>query len=646
MSERAVTPFGSWTSPISADWVAQRGIAIAALALSGDNVYWLEGRPTEGGRLVLVRRPPSGEAHDVTPPGFNVRTRVHEYGGGAFLVHGDTVFFSNYEDQRLYRQDPGAAPRAITPQPPQAGSLRYADLRPVSDRLVGVRERHESGEVANELVILPADGSEPPRVLVAGNDFYSSPRPSPDGSLLAWLTWNHPNMPWDGTELWVADLSEGGDVGNPRLVAGGQEVSIYQPEWSPGGVLHFVSDRTGWWNLYRGDDDETEPLMPMEAEFGAAQWILDTRAYAFATDGRIACRFFDEGLGRLGVIESPGHLRVLEVPYTAFPGPYLWADGNDLWLIGASPTEAPAVVHVDLSTSRSSVIKRSIDMEIVPGSISVARAIDFSTNDGARSHAFFYPPANQDHKGPPDERPPLMVMSHGGPTSVRPPALELEIQYFTNRGIGVVDVNYRGSTGYGRPYRDALRGRWGLVDVEDCVAAARHLVEIGEADGDRLAIRGGSAGGFTTLALLTTRDDFATGASYYGVGDLGALARDTHKFESRYLDGLVGPWPEAEAVYRERSPLHHADDIDVPLLVLQGLEDEVVPPNQSELIVDALRRNGVPVAYLAFEGEQHGFRKAETIIRATEAELSFYGQVFGFEPGGDIEPVVIENWGG
>jgi dipeptidyl aminopeptidase/acylaminoacyl peptidase len=640
MSERAVTPFGSWISPISADGVAQRDIALAALALSGDDVYWLEGRPTEGGRLVLVRRPPTGEAHDVTPPGFNVRTRVHEYGGGAFLVHGHTVFFTNYEDQRLYRQDPGAAPHPITPQSPQPGSLRYADLRAVSDRLVGVRERHESGQVVNELVALPADGSEPPRALVTGNDFYSNPRPSPDGRRLAWLTWNHPNMPWDGTELWMADLSQE-SVANPRMVAGGPEESIYQPEWSPDGVLHFASDRTGWWNLYRGDD-EAEPLMPMEAEFGAPQWILDTRAYAFLPDGGIACRFLDEGVGRLGVVESPRHLRVLEVPYTAFPGPYLWADGDDLWLIGAGPTEAPVVVHVDLSTDRSTVIKRSVDADIAPGSVSVAQAIDFPTDDGARAHAFFYPPANQDHSGPPEERPPLMVMSHGGPTSVRPPALDLEIQYFTSRGIGVVDVNYRGSTGYGRPYRDALKGRWGVADVEDCIAAARHLVDAGEVDGDRLAIRGGSAGGFTTLAALTTRDDFAAGASYYGVGDLGALTRDTHKFESRYLDGLVGPYPDAEDLYLERSPVEHVDRLSTPVILFQGVEDVVVPPAQAEQFVGACRRKALPHAYLLFEGEQHGFRRAETIARCLEAELSFYGQIMGFEPAGEIPRVEIE----
>ncbi len=644
MSEPAVTPFGAWVSPITAAMVAEEGITLAALTVSGDDVYWLEGRPTEGGRLVLVRRSASGELHDVTPPGFNVRTRVHEYGGGAFLVHGDTVFFSNFDDQHLYRQDGNGQPRPITFQPDTPAAHRYADARltPDGSLLICVREGHEGHDVANEIVALPADGSSEPRVLVTGNDFYSFPRPSQDGRRLAWTTWNHPNMPWDGTELWVADLDPNGQVSNPHLVAGGPDESIFQPEWSPEDTLHFVSDRTGWWNLYREWAGGIESLMPMEAEFGVPQWTFDTRTYAFADQGRLVCRFVVDGIHRLAVIESAGHMRVLDLPSTYFPGSFLWPAGDDLWTIAAGPTEAPAVVRVDLATGRTEVVKRSVRVEVEPGFVSVARPIEFGTADGSTAHAFFYPPANRDHMGPPGERPPLVVMTHGGPTGSRPSALDMEIQFFTSRGMGVVDVNYRGSTGYGRAYRDALKGQWGLADVEDCAAAARHLVDAGEVDGDRLAIRGGSAGGFTTLAALTTLNDFAAGASYYGVGDLGALARDTHKFESRYLDGLVGPYPEAEEIYRERSPVEHVDRLSTPVILFQGLEDVVVPPAQAEQFVEACKRKGIPHAYLAFHGEQHGFRRAETIIKSLEAELSFYGQIMGFEPAGEIPRVDIE----
>ena len=449
-------------------------------------------------------------------------------------------------------------------------------------------------------------------------------------------------MPWDGTELWVADMGPDG-VSGETLVAGGPQESIYQPEWGQDGILHFVSDRTGWWNLYRAGDTGIEAILPMEAEFGPPQWILGTRSYTFLEDGRIACVFVSEGLQRLAFVDEPGRMEIADLPHTTFPGPFLSSSGGRLWFIGASPTQAPAVVSLDLATGRTEVAGESLDLDLDPRFVSVARPIDFPTGDGARAHALFYPPTNPDHAGPQDERPPLIVASHGGPTGRTVSVLNLDIQFFTSRGIGVVDVNYRGSTGYGREYRDALKGRWGLADVEDCVAAARYLVEAGEADGERLAIRGGSAGGYTTLVALTSRSDFAAGASYYGVSDLAALATDTHKFESRYLDLLVGPYPEAEDVYRDRSPIHHVDRLATPVIVFQGLEDAVVPPAQAEVIVEALRANGLPYAYLTFEGEQHGFRKAETIASCLEAELSFYGQIMGFDPADRLRPVTIEN---
>ncbi|HEX9312528.1 MAG TPA: S9 family peptidase [Actinomycetota bacterium] len=641
-----VAPYGAWRSPISPDMVAGAAVPLMTCRPAGGGACWLEGRPLEGGRMVLVRRAPDGRVHDVTPPGFNVRTRVHEYGGMSFTVRGEDVFFSNFDDQRLYRQPlDGGDPVPIVAEPAAPAAHRYGDLdfTPDGARIYCVRERHEDDGVFNELVTLPADGSAEPVVVADGNDFYSFPRVSPDGRLLAWTTWNHPNMPWDGTELWVAELSGDGGVSDPRLVAGGPDESVFQPEWSPGGVLHFVSDRTGWWNLFRERSGAVEDLMPMEADFGFPQWLLDESSFAFVDEERIACAYVREGHHRLALLHvRDGHMEDLDVPYTHV-GITMEAQGTTLYFVGASSTQPPAAISLDLATGHEEVLRRSLEVELDPGYLSVARPISFPTEGGMTAHALFYAPANPDHQGPPEERPPLLVLSHGGPTGMTAPILNLGIQFWTSRGFAVVDVNYRGSTGYGRAYRDALKGLWGVADVEDCVNAALYLAEAGEADGRRLAIRGGSAGGYTTLCAITFRDDFAAGASYYGIGDLETMVRDTHKFESRYLDRLVGPYPEAIEVYRERSPVHHVDRISTPVIMFQGLEDEVVPPNQAEDMARALRARGVPFAYLAFEGEQHGFRKAETNRRCLEAELYFYSKVLGFDLPDTVEPVEIEN---
>jgi dipeptidyl aminopeptidase/acylaminoacyl peptidase len=641
-----VAPYGSWRSPIAPSMVARAGIGLMAPQPSGDDVLWLEGRPTEGGRFVLVRRTPDGSESDITPTGYNLRTRVHEYGGIPFVIRDGQVYFSNFQDQRLYRQPLNEGePEPITPEPPEPAAHRYADLEftPDGSVLLAVRERHESdGTVVNELVALSPDGSKQPRLLVQGNDFYSSPRVSPDGGRLAWTTWNHPNMPWDGTELWVADLAPDGEIANASLVAGGESESIYQPAWSPDGRLHFVSDRTGWWNLYR--EGEAEPLIRMEAEFGVAQWMLGTSTNAFLDRDRIACMYAAEGFGYLAVLDvTAGTLHDFDLPFTAFGVPTLRAEGRRLFFMAASPTQAPAAIELNADTGEVQVLKRSMEVDLGPAYISIPRAIDFPTEDGTVAHAIFYPPTNPDHHGPPDQLPPLVVESHGGPTGRTVPVLALGIQFWTSRGFAVVDVNYRGSTGYGRPYRDALKGAWGVADVEDCIKAARYLADSAEADPQRLCIRGGSAGGYTTLCALTFRDEFHAGASYFGIGDLETMVRDTHKFESRYLDSLIGPYPDAKELYRERSPIHHLDRFSTPVIILQGLEDEVVPPNQAEEMVKALRDRGIPFAYLAFEGEQHGFRKAENIERSHEAELYFYSKVLGFELPDPVEPVEIEN---
>jgi dipeptidyl aminopeptidase/acylaminoacyl peptidase len=640
-------PFGSWRSPISAEVVARAGTRLAEPLIAPDrSAWWLEGRPAEGGRTVLVRQPEGREPQDVTPEGFYVRTRVHEYGGGAWLLYGQTVFFSNFEDQRLYRQDPGQAPQAITPEPTLAAGLRYADGRATPDGrlIVCVRESHTGGDVLNELVAVAADGSEEPLVLATGRDFYSFPRLSPSGELLAFTCWDHPNMPWDGTELWVAELRPEGGLGEARLVAGGPAESIFQPEWSPGGELHFVSDRTGWWNLYRERDGAVDALTAEEAEFGYPQWLFGASTYAFLPDGAIACLRCRRAEERLCLL-APGSSRPVELdlPYTSFGYPSLRSEGGKLVFVAASPDREEAVVSLERPGGRPVPLKSASEEAVDPALAPIPRAVEFPTEGGLIAHAFYYPPTNPGFTGPEGERPPLIVEIHGGPTSHRPPAMRRAVLFWTSRGFGVIDVNYGGSTGYGRAYRERLRGGWGVVDTADCIAAARYLADSGESDGDRLLIHGGSAGGYTTLCALVFHRTFAAGASYYGVADAETLARETHKFESHYLDRLIGPYPAAAETYRERSPIHFVDRLRAPVILFQGLEDEVVPPSQAEQMVAALRASGVPHAYLPFEGEQHGFRRSGTIVRCLEAELYFYGRILGFEPADTIEPVEMKG---
>jgi dipeptidyl aminopeptidase/acylaminoacyl peptidase len=645
----AVAPYGSWKSPVGGELVAAGGVSLDEVRVAGDAVLWLEGRPLEGGRQVVCRAAPGGSGHaepqEVTPEGLNVRTRVHEYGGGAYAVHGDTVLFANFADQRLYRQEPGSPPRPITPEPPAPAAHRYADatLTPDGRLLVCVRERHQGGEVLNELVALPADGGAPPVVLASGRDFYASPRLDPDGRRLAWLEWDHPNMPWDATELRVAELADGALAGSPATVAGGPGESVFQPEWSPEGALHFVSDRSGWWNLYRLGPGGAEAVAPMEEEAGGPQWVFGLSRYAFLPGGRVALVHGRGPLQRLGVLAPDGSLRDLDLPFTSFFPPQLRAVGSRLACVAGSPTLPAAVLVVDPDGGQVEVLRRSREETPDPRYLSVPRAIEFPTAGGRTAHALYYPPANRDFQGPDGERPPLLVVSHGGPTSEAVSLLAMGYQFFTSRGFAVVDVDYGGSSGYGRAYRQRLEGQWGIVDVDDCVAAARHLAELGEVDPARLAVRGGSAGGWTTLCALTFRDDFAAGASYYGVADAEALARDTHKFESRYLDRLIGPWPEAAELYRQRSPIHFTERLSCPVILLQGLEDEVVPPTQAEAMAAALDAKRIPYAYVAFPGEQHGFRRADHIQRAIEAELYFYGRVFGFDLADPVDPVPIAH---
>jgi len=658
----SIAPFGTWVSPLSAAAVAAGGLRLGVVALDGDDVYWLEGRPSEGGRYALVRRTPDGTIADVTPRDTNVRSRVHEYGGDGYIVTGGVVYFSNFADQRIYRLAPGEDAQPMTPQ----GESFYADfaLDARRERLIAVREDHsEPGhEPVNTLVSIrvgPAKaghyesgGYDAGQVIASGYDFYSTPRLSPDGSTLAWLSWRHPNMPWDGTELWVADVTSAGTLENHKLIAGGPGESIYQPGWSPDGTLYYASDRSGYWRLYRTTNDpnvvndpnvSNDPNDPNAREFGRPQWVFGTSTWAFAGPSRMVVSYTRKGTWHLATVDvARGALT--DIAPQVVPHDWMTANATHAVLVAGSATQPDAVVRINLASGAVETLRTASTLTLDEGYISVAEPVEFPTTGGQTAHAFYYAPRNKDFTAPAGERPPLVVISHGGPTSAARATLDLQIQYWTSRGFAVADVNYGGSSGYGRAYRARLNGQWGIVDVDDVINAVRFLAARGKADEERAVIRGGSAGGYTTLAALTFHPDaFKAGASYYGISDLEVLEIDTHKFESRYSHSLIGPYPAAKDVYYARSPIHAIDRLACPLILFQGLEDKVVPPNQSQMMADAVRAKGLPVAYLAFDGEQHGFRKAETIIRSLEAELYFYGAVFGFAPADRIPPVHIDN---
>lgn len=658
MANRSARPYGSWVSPITVDKVVSAAISLREPRLEGGRLHWIEGRPAERGRQVVVRWSEEDGAVDLTPPPSNARTMAHEYGGGSYALNEGTLYFSNMDDGRVYRGAAGdAQPQPLTPE----GPYRFADLvvDRRHDRLLAIREDHtplrgapagqpdgRGPEPDNSLVAIRLSAGADGEIdqIASGHDFYSSPRPSPDGRFLAWLSWDHPNMPWDGCELWLAELAADGSPGEPRKVAGGPEESIVQPEWAPDGRLIFASDRSGWWNLYSllpDEPAEQAALAPMDAEFAGPQWVFGMTWYGVAEDGSLVAVAHRPARDELWLIPARGEARRLPVPDEQIDS--VVVEGRRVAYLGASAVRPKAVVLLDLKTNERREVRASSTLDVDEAYISRPEPISFRSESGGLAHALFYPPANPDFEAPAGEKPPLVVMSHGGPTSQAWAGLDLGKQLFTSRGFAVVDVDYGGSSGYGREYRRRLEGNWGVVDVADCVSAARHLADAGRVDPERLAIRGGSAGGYTTLCALIFERVFAAGASHFGVGDLEALARDTHKFESRYLDRLVAPYPEYVDVYRQRSPIHFAGRCSCPVIVFQGLDDKVVPPAQAEQLIDALRERGLPYAYLAFEGEGHGFRQADNIRRTLEAELSFYAQVFGFELADEIEPVPVEN---
>jgi dipeptidyl aminopeptidase/acylaminoacyl peptidase len=633
-------PYGAWTSPVTAESLTANKVDLTDLRVVDSQLFWTESDPSQGGRLILMGEDGRGGVRALTAASMNVRTRVHEYGGGPFLVSGNRIFFVNFADQRLHVQEIGGEARALTPP-----GYRYADFTALAGGagVICVRQDHtDPADVKNALVLISGAEDDAGRVLFQGADFVAYPRLSPDGRRLAFMSWDHPNMPWDTTSLHVGDLV-GSRLSNVRTIAGGRDESVMEPRWAPGGALYFISDRSNFWNLYAADGGGARPLAPRDAEFAGPLWLLGQANYAVLENSRILARYAGKGRDHLVLIDpARGPLREIPLPFTGFRS-IQRVDADHAAMIAASADALPAIIVLDIRTGEHRVVRSAGGSGLPADMVARAQAITFGTTGGRTAHANFYPPCNPRHRAPKGARPPLLVMVHGGPTAQAPTGFNPTIQFWTSRGFAVADVDYRGSSGYGRAYRQSLNGQWGVLDVEDVVAAAEYLASAGAIDPAHTAIRGGSAGGYTVLGALCQTDVFKAGADYYGVSDMTALARDTHKFESRYLDKLIGPLPEAQATYDARSPLNHLDGFRAPLIVLQGSEDPIVPPNQSLMIVEALRKRGAPVAYIQFAKEGHGFRRAESIVAALNAELSFYGRVFGFTPADKLPPLRIDN---
>lgn len=622
---KEITPYGLWQSPISPEMLASKSTRYGQMQFIDNAIYWLESRPQEQGRGVIVRSR-DGQREDVTPEDYNVRTRVHEYAGGDFWGRGEYLLFADDSNQQLCLQNLNTNNvDIITPEPPVKRSLRYSNgqVAPNSSYTVCVHERHEADEVINELIVISLSAPYTKRVVAQGNDFYSNPLISPDGKQLCWICWNHPNMPWDETELWLADISESGEISNPRKVAGGDQVSVYHPFWSADNQLFYVADPKGWWHIYSLDNPDKPVHEQLEIEFGLPQWVFGCRTVQWMDDNNLVAIGTRKGQQALYQINlESGDIEIFSDQWTAFNGQMVSAEGH-LYFMAANPQTGEAVYQLDLQSRKAHQLTE-IEGDQLTDYISEPEHLEFPTSGNQTAYGYFYPPKNPEYQAPADEKPPLIVMSHGGPTGMTDNGLNLTIQYWTSRGFAVADVNYRGSTGYGRAYRDSLKGQWGILDVDDCIAMGQHLADEGLIDGTRMAIRGGSAGGYTTLCALTFHDAFKAGMSRYGVAELVSLSQDSHKFEIRYLDSVVGPYPECADLYHERSPVNHTELLSCPILILQGLDDKVVPPNQAEAMVKALKEKGLPYEYITFEGEGHGFRKPETIIKAFTAELEFY----------------------
>ena len=638
-------PYGSWDSPITSDLVAGGNTRYGDIWVDKDDIYWLETRPYQQGRSVIVRQNSAKGIVDVTPPLVDVRTKVHEYGGGSYICEDGIIYFSNASDQRLYSLNTSQS--TIQPLPITAENLdnRYADasIDKSRNRLICVQESHKPNtEPVNSITSISLNNHFAETILVSGSDFYASPRVSPDGNYLTWVQWHHPNMPWDKTELWVANIGEDGGLNQVTQVAGEKGESICNPLWSPDNVLHYISDLNGWWNIYRREKTQSLNLTPLRAEFTQPQWILGSSFYGFISDKQLICAMNQRGVWSLMTIDlGNGQRKKLTTPFSEIGQSGIKVSNGTVVLVAGSKDQGQSIYRYTLG-NQPMKLTRTASQPKHAGYLSSPKEIEFPSGDDI-AYGFFYPPRNMDYKGHINEKPPLIVLTHGGPTGATTNSLNMSVQYWTSRGFAILDVNYRGSSGYGTSYRNQLKGNWGVKDVEDCVNGAKYLVDCGKVDADRLAIRGSSAGGYTTLACLTFSNFFKAGVSYYGISDLLSLAHDTHKFESRYLDSLIGPYPEMQATYKQRSPINHIELLSCPTILFQGLEDRIVPPSQAEQMVAALKQKEVPVAYLYFEDEQHGFRNSSNIKKALEAELYFYSRIFEFLPSGEINPIEIFN---
>ncbi len=619
-------PYGTWMSPISAAMVGGAAVNFSEIISDEHLLYWLERRPQEKGRQVIMCRDKNRKIVPLTLPGYSLGSRVHEYGGGCYTVKYGVIYFSNDHDQRLYRQV-GDDIVPLTPEPPQPKSHRYADgvVTPNNKYWIGVRERHMQQGVINEIVAVATNGSQEIKVLVEGCDFYSSIAINPRGDRIAWISWNLPNMPWDSSELWTALIDSDSRLTQPKKIAGAADEAVSQPRWNKNDDLYFLSDRSGRSNLYVAYDGNIQCVCEIPAECAYPPWIFGVKNYDFLSNNRIAVTITDSGVGQIGLIEN-NQFKAIDTEFCSF-WPYIAVDQNQLFFIASSPYESSKLIKYHIDTKQYTILKNSTESRIEKKYLSIAQAIDFPSNRNQQAHGFYYPPQNSDYCAPKNEKPPLIVICHGGPTAATNTGLSLKIQYWTSRGFGVLDVNYSGSTGYGRAYRESLNGQWGVVDVADCVRGAKYLVAKGLVDVNRLIIRGSSAGGFTVLCALTFYNIFAVGASYYGVVDLLGLLSDTHKFEAEYLNKLVGPYPQQKETYALRSPINHTEHLNCPIIFLQGLQDKVVPPSQAEAMMSAMDQNKIPYAYVTFPNEGHGFRQAENMQQALESEYSFYTTV-------------------
>lgn len=654
--EIKVQPFGSWDSPLNASSIATASLGLQEIVIDGSNIYWLESRPNEGGRNVICRADKDLNISDVTPSSYSVRTLVNSYGGAPFTVHNDTLYFSNhnnhrddsnpyarYNDQRIYVQAPGKEPQVLT----DTLGVAYANILvdESRQRLIAIREDFHlnlKGQPMSSLVAIDLKSGKQ-ELLLQGQDFYAYPRLSPDGTQLCWLSWNYPHMPWDHTQLWLADFDESGRLGTPRLIAGEKDESILQPLWSPEGQLYFISDKNNWWNIYRLTESGTKPVCLRANDFGSPLWSLGASIYDFASSENLLCAYTEGGEWQLiNLNVANASIDLIALDFTCIS--QISAKDNQVVFLAGSPTTPLSLIRLDLQTKEYKVLRSSTQFSLDPTYISKPRPIVYPTSEGQHSYAFYYPPTNPDFVAPNSEKPPLIIKSHGGPSSAADTVLSLDIQYFTSRGFGVVDVNYRGSSGYGRNYRLSLYKNWGIYDVKDCENAALYLIEQGEVDPERVVARGGSSGGYTTLALATYTDLLKAGASYYGISNLEMIAQNSDKLEARYPDCLIGKWPEEQEIYQERSPLFHSEHIKAPMIFFQGTEDPVVPPEQTDVIFERLKEDNIPVCAIYFEKEQHGFRIAKHIQQALEAELYFYAKVLGFTLAETLPEIKIENW--